>query len=254
MSQDVQTQPGAVTAPADEHLAHLHKMSTTAGVTNQDYVAVNPLAVVAATLGVTSGLAFFGWLLLVIPIVGIIFAIVAVRQIGDSNGTQTGRGLAILGLALCLLCAGGMMVQRYREHAAVRGDEQGIAAAISEFGQSLKAGDYTQAYGRVDDAFKDNVPFDVFGQLWERIAQSVGRVEILEWNGVTPDFQSSAGSPTAGIKAKLKFQRGEEERIDVLLRKVGDKWLINALPQFFKGRPPRSPHQRDDVFSDPRLD
>src|SRR5688572_22362990 len=87
---------------AAEHLAHLHKMSTTAGVTNQDYVAVNTVAIVAAVLGLASGLAFFGWLMLVVPLAGIVFAVVAIRQINDSSGTQTGKGLAMIGLALCV--------------------------------------------------------------------------------------------------------------------------------------------------------
>src|SRR5437763_244038 len=103
MPDVAQTTPTAdSTSPtqADAHLASLHKMSTTAGVTNLGYVAVNQTAIVAALLGLASALAFFGWLLLVIPIVGVVFAIVAIRQINDSSGTQTGRGLALLGLAL----------------------------------------------------------------------------------------------------------------------------------------------------------
>src|SRR3954471_19886402 len=89
------------TATADP-LAGLHKMSTTAGVTNLDYVAVNQTAIAAVLLGLLSAVSFFGHLLLVIPIVGVIFAVVALRQIGNSNGTQTGRGLALLALLLCL--------------------------------------------------------------------------------------------------------------------------------------------------------
>src|SRR3954451_18973037 len=96
-------------ATAEAHLSQLHKMSTTAGVTNLDYVAVNQTAIIALLLGLASGLAFFGYLLLIIPLVGIVFAIVAIRQITDSNGTQTGKGLAWGGLALCLLFGGGVL-------------------------------------------------------------------------------------------------------------------------------------------------
>ena len=148
MPQDVQTTPHAAPDPAAEHLSHLHKMSTTAGVSNSDYVAVNPLAVVAALLGLASGLAFAGWPLLVVPVVGIVFGVVAIRQINDSNGTQTGRGFAILGVALCVLLAGGMMAKRYVEAAAVRADEEAISSTIAQTGRLIGAGDYKQAYAQ----------------------------------------------------------------------------------------------------------
>ena len=75
-------------AGGEDHLSRLHKMSTTAGVTNLDYVAVNHTAIAAVLLGLLSALSFFGFLLLVIPIVGVVFAVIALRQIGESNGTQ----------------------------------------------------------------------------------------------------------------------------------------------------------------------
>ena len=55
---------------AADPLSKLHKMSTTAGLASQQYVAVNIAAVMAALLGVASGLSVFSPLLLVIPIVG----------------------------------------------------------------------------------------------------------------------------------------------------------------------------------------
>ena len=238
MPQDVQTtDPAATPDAAAEHLSHLHKMSTTAGVTNQDYVAVNPLAVVAALLGLASGLAFAGWLLLVVPVVGIVFAVVAIRQINDSNGTQTGKGFAILGLALCVLCAGGMMVRKYMDAAAVRSDEQAIAAAITQTGRLIGGGDYKQAYAQFDQAFHANVTYEEFRRLWETIQSSqVGKLQKMEWNGVRPAFGSAEGSATAAVIARLKFEKANEERYDVMLRKVGGKWLINSMPQFFRPR------------------
>ncbi len=64
MSQAPMSQaPSTATSAADEHLERLHKMSTTAGVTNTGYVAVNQTAVVALVLGVLSAIALFGTLL-----------------------------------------------------------------------------------------------------------------------------------------------------------------------------------------------
>jgi hypothetical protein len=253
MPQDLQTRPEPPPVASDpaDHFSHLHKMSTTAGVTNQDYVAVNPLAVVAALLGVASGLAFSGWLLLVIPIVGIVFAVVAIWQIGNSNGTQTGKGLAVVGLALCVLCAAGMMASRYMQYAAVRNDANAIAATIADTGKLVQAADYKKAYDQFDAQFKRNIPFDQFQQTWQGVQTYIGKLQTMEWNGVMPAFESGAGTTMAATKAKVKFEKGQEERYDVILRHEGGKWLINALPQFFKPRPPQK--KPADDFTDPRL-
>src|SRR5207237_7613213 len=119
-------------AVADAHLAQLHRMSTTAGVTNVGYVAVNHTAIVAVLLGLASALAFFGWLLLIVPVVGIIFAIFAVRQINDSSGTQTGKGLAYVGLLLCLLLGGSAIALRAMQLAGVRADDAAFASTLAE--------------------------------------------------------------------------------------------------------------------------
>src|SRR4051794_17907081 len=98
--------PTEAPAAGTEHLAHLHKMSTTAGVTNLDYVAVSPLAVVTVLIGVASLLSFFGALFLVVPATGLLVGVLALRQIADSNGTQTGRPMAWAGLTLCVALGG----------------------------------------------------------------------------------------------------------------------------------------------------
>src|SRR3954452_11695166 len=86
-------------------LSSLYKMSRTAGLGTTEYVAINGAAVTAAILGLASALAIMADVLLVIPLVGIIFAIVALRQISHSSGTQGGRALAWAGLVLSLAFA-----------------------------------------------------------------------------------------------------------------------------------------------------
>src|SRR5215510_13989681 len=75
----------------DDPLAHLHKMSTTAGLGTTEYVAINPLAVTAFFLGLASSLALLDNTLLAVPALALIIAIVALRQIFGSGGTQTGK-------------------------------------------------------------------------------------------------------------------------------------------------------------------
>src|SRR5262245_38263315 len=87
-------------------LAGLHPMSRTAGLGAQDYVAINPVAVTTLLLGLASSLALVTGMLLIIPIAGIICAIVGLWQIRNSNGTQSGRLLASSGMGLCIVFAG----------------------------------------------------------------------------------------------------------------------------------------------------
>ena len=87
--------------------AHLHKMSTTAGLGSGDYVAINGTAIAAILLGVCSALVLFNSLIfLLIPLLGVIAAIVAFKQISASNGTQTGREVAAIGMLLSFLGLG----------------------------------------------------------------------------------------------------------------------------------------------------
>ena len=98
-STQVTTDPDATPDP----LGKLYHMSTTAGVgAGIDYVAVNTIAVWAMILGLASSLAMVDPYLLIILLVAIVFSVVALRQINNSNGTQTGRWLAWFGMALAV--------------------------------------------------------------------------------------------------------------------------------------------------------
>src|SRR5437867_2385125 len=94
-----------VASEPPDPMAHLHKMSTTAGVGSQDYVAINNAAIVSVILGLCTALAFLGIPFLIIGAAGIVFGIIALVQIRHSNGTQGGAGLAILGILLSLVIA-----------------------------------------------------------------------------------------------------------------------------------------------------
>jgi hypothetical protein len=235
-------------AQADAHLAKLHRMSTTAGVTNAGYVAVNQTAIAAAVLGLVSALSFFGWLLLIVPVVGIVFAVVAIRQINDSSGTQTGKGLAYTGLALCLLLGGGAITRDVIAVARAKGDETKIAETLARLGQYIKEENYKGAYDLHDDAFQSKFPLTQFESTWKSVqtASSLGKIVSMEWNGVPPYIESEGGSPLAATKAKVKFEKAQDERFDIILRKVGDRWLIARFPAFFTEKKPVA---KKDVFN-----
>jgi len=235
-------------AQADAHLANLHKMSTTAGVTNVGYVAVNYTSIGAALLGLASALSFFGLLLLIVPVVGIVFAVVAIRQINDSSGTQTGKGLAYLGLALSLLLGGAAITRDVVTIVGARGEESRIADTLSKVGQYIHDGKYKEAYDLHDDGFQNHFTFAQFQTTWKSVQAptSLGKVITMEWNGVPPVIEGSSGTQLAATKARVKFEKAQDERFDVILRKVGDRWLITRFPAFFT--PPR-PAAKKDVFN-----
>ncbi len=77
-----------------------------------DYRAISGTAIAAAALAVLSPLAFFGWSLLAVPVVGLVLAAVALRDVTRRPEAVTGRGLAIGALAASLTSlAAGLFYQ-----------------------------------------------------------------------------------------------------------------------------------------------
>lgn len=66
----------------------------------EEYLALSSAAVVALVLGLLSFLAMADYWLVAVPIVGVIWAIVALRQIRQRPDELTGRAMAWAGLAL----------------------------------------------------------------------------------------------------------------------------------------------------------
>src|SRR5882762_629168 len=128
-------------------IAQLHKMSTTAGVGSQDYVAINNAAIVSVILGICTALAFLGIPFLIIGAAGIASAIIALYQIRHSNGTQGGTGIAILGMLLSLAIAGSVAATNILDWMHQRDDENQIAAMLEQLGQDLAAARYDKALG-----------------------------------------------------------------------------------------------------------
>jgi len=176
---DVKPPQSDVGASGDDPLAHLHKMSTTAGLGTTEYVAVNGLAVVALILGVASSLSLMGYILLAVPAVTIVLSLMALHQIKDSNGTQTGKGLAILGLVLAIgfvVAVGGKYAL---EILRTRSDKQAINALIEQFDQEIRAKKYEQAYGLFSAKFTSRVKQQNFIDRWKPIVEGTSEVSGL---------------------------------------------------------------------------
>lgn len=246
MPQAPQTQSPQQTSDANAHLAQLHRMSPTAGVTNRDYVALNQLSIAAVLLGLASALALLDIYLLAIPFAAIVVGLIAIGQISNSNGTQTGKGLALAGLVLAVLLGGAEAALEWKQHADLKQDASRISATLSEAGKLIHEGKYEQAYGLYDDAFKSYVTPELFqsNMLSVQAPRSLGQLQSMEGNGIVK-FESAGGARLAITKAIIKFAniKGEDDRFDVALREIGGKWTIVRFPFFAE---PKSKGGADD--------
>jgi hypothetical protein len=230
---------------ATEHLAHLPKMSPTAGVTEQDYVAINAVAVVSLLAGLASILAVINDILAVIPLVGLFMAIVGLRQIAGSNGTQSGRGIGMAGLFLCTAFLSYVVATDVSLGMARRADREAIAQLSQQFGQDVSDHAYDSAYDLFSQRFKSRVSRQEFvsklkgmqDRLIENGAsgQGLGPVTGASWNGLAQFFiDNDSGSFTAGSEIAFHFRESvATEPMGATFRKAGGTWTIDSLPTMF---------------------
>jgi hypothetical protein len=246
---------GASPDPAadSETLMHLHKMSTTAGLGSQDYVAVNVTSVVAVLFGLASLLAIASPVLLIFPIVGVALSIVALRQVNNSNGTQTGKGLAVLGLILSAAITTVIFSyqgwQIYRRQA----DQKAIADLIVKYGDCLNQHKFAEAYDLFDSDFQNRVPKQLFIIHLTDIqnGQMSAPIESISWNGLAEFHVDDAdtGTESADSVMKLHYKGMSESenaiipRMPIRFKRVGaSPWLIDNIPDQFPAT--KAPGQR----------
>src|SRR5208282_5545465 len=126
----------------------------TAGVGTQDYVAVNVTSVVAVVCGLASLLAIASPVLLAFPVTGVCLSWMALRQIKKSNRTQTGRGLAFLGLWLSGIITAAIFSYQGLEAWHRHADQQAIADVSRKYGDLIAQKDYASAYALFDSDFQ----------------------------------------------------------------------------------------------------
>jgi hypothetical protein len=236
------------TSQGDDPLAHLHKMSTTAGLGTTEYVAVNGMSIVALILGVASALSLFANELLVIPILAIALAFVAFHQIKNSNGTQTGKGLAALGLVFALgfmVLVGGRLAFEIMGN---RADEKAIDELISQCDQDLRAGKYHEAYQMFTGKFTSTVKEQNFTDTWKRIVDGTkdypGLTNIRSNGRMEFDISPETGQPIAVCMSIMEFgPKAPAARIPYYFQKNPDgSWKISNIPDLFKPQqPPQTP-------------
>jgi hypothetical protein len=236
----------------------LFKMSTTAGLGSGDYVAVNGTAIAAVLLGIASALVLFkSPVLLMIPLVGIVCAVIAFVQISRSNGTQTGREAAAVGLLLSLGLGGFMGFQSFQTYMRNASDTKRLATLIERIGRDVTAGDPTSmadAYSQCDAAFAKRVRPDFFTARWQANHHSpmFGDLTSMESTGIFNfDDDQVSGDRLADTQVKVNFTRtgNQPARMRMVFRYVGDRWKVDQIELF----PPEKPDDKKATQGTPPM-
>lgn len=242
MSQNQQT-PQTRKPQSDDPLASLHRMSTTAGVASQEYVAINQTAIATLLLGLAAISVVMSNTLLVLPIVAIACGIVALRQIGNSNGTQTGKLLALLGMALSLVMSAVAIVPQVKEHIALRAEEGRIIAAVNEFGQAMVAKDYDRAVSSLDPVFftKKKLTKEAFIARWNALVTNefYGDLTSVASNGRVGLEGDTAQGHSGATLLVCRFSKTDTPlRSNASLKKDDTgQWKIDDMPELFPTPP-----------------
>ena len=225
----------ASAAVADDPLSHLHKMSTTAGLGSGEYVAVNGAAVFALLLGLASMLTLLEEVLLVIPLTAVIVGVIAWRQINQSNGTQTGKGLVAIAMLFALGFGGFVVAKETTRGLRTRDDRAAIRRTITEFGEKIKTNDMTGAYNMFSERARGAITPELFNQRLGMVRESelFGKLKDTEWNGLAEFHTDDAtGQRLALTKLKMNLDKTVID-VETMLRKDGDKWVFETMPTFF---------------------
>jgi hypothetical protein len=244
-------EPAQNSSDAPDPIAGLHKMSTTAGVGSQDYVAINNAAIVSVILGLCTALAFLGIPFLIVGAAGIVFGIIAIVQIRHSNGTQGGMGLAVLGILLSLAIAGSVAAAQIIEWRHQEQDKADINKTLSQVGQYLASAQYDKAYQQFSPEFQSNFGFQLFHDQLQVYQQFLGKIEAMTSNDVFIFLPTADGVPTAQTQTIVSFHKpttqatqpfsSEPRRIPTGLYKRNGQWYIAAMEIFRKPATPAGP-------------
>ncbi|HEX5242085.1 MAG TPA: DUF4190 domain-containing protein [Tepidisphaeraceae bacterium] len=226
-----ETQP-----PPDDSLSHLFKMSTTSAA-GQDYVAINSTAIASILVGVASVLVFLASVFLIVPLAGLVCAIVAMIQIRRSNGTQTGTGFAVAGLVLSLGIGGFKAGQQLLISHEANKDTTAIANIIEQLGADLHSARYEEAYDDFTSSeFKRDIDRKTFAATFEQLQGALyGPIEYARWNGQPVMYEEvgNSGVLDATAMAMIKFKKPStpDRQLFVFSNRDG-AWKIDQCSYF----------------------
>ncbi len=240
MSDTTSQAPVSSSAVPDEgqldNLSKLHRMSRTAGLGTTEYAAVNVAAVMTAVLGVASFLAVVTPIFLVVPVAGVVIGIIAIRQLKNSNGTQTGMMVAILGLVACGLFSAFTGYKAYAKAQEYKADKATLITLTEQFGQALAKDDFAGAYGMLDARFRDRVTRAQFEQFFkERMIPYTGSIKSFTSNGlfIIDEAADDAGIRMAQGSATVDVEKTANIPLVITYRLAAGQWQIFNLGEWF---------------------
>ncbi len=208
-------------------------MSTTAGVGLGEYRAVNGLAVTALVLGIASWMSWLHPMLFLLPLLGVMFGVLAIVQVRRSNGTQSGGGLATAGMILSLGLGGWAMLALMGERAELRNNRAEIAELAEGFGIALAAGNFDAAYDLTDVNFQRRVTREAFRTV---LTGEQARLRGIRGAGTNNRARITTlpDSPaTAEAVLDVETGLGQPLRQNVGLIRREEGWRFTELPAWF---------------------
>jgi hypothetical protein len=232
-------------------LHNLYRMSRTAGLGAGDYVAINNTSILALLLGLASVLSLLYPLMLVIALAAVVCGALALAQVRSSNGTQTGRGFAAIGILLGLGfggASGGKMVIAYAHQ---RRDEQAIAKVVQRLSDLVAAKQYSEAYRSLfSDTFKSEFSEQDFIARFDALTSYLGPVQKIGW-GERAEIDDIRATNTrrAAVSSVIHFQKSPEPASQPMLlvnTGGGEDWMIEGIMQIFEKQPPKGRNSTPD--------
>jgi hypothetical protein len=218
----------------DDPLRKLHKMSRTAGLGDSQYVAVNAFAVAAIIFGLASGLVVVNPILLIVPAVAVVLGVIALMQVRNSNGTQTGRALAWLGIVLAVGASVLLGTSHVLRILNTRQDEQQVAQLIAALGVEVSARNYDAAHARLSARLAETWPKDAFAARMNLIQDGAyGPIKGMKWNGRAAfEVDPRTRAPVGMSVAVIERTQGAEDRQEMRFVRADGQWKVDAIPMF----------------------
>jgi Domain of unknown function (DUF4190) len=218
-------------------------MSKTAGAALGEYAEVNPLAVTSLVLGCAGALVVLGPVLAVVPLVGLILGVLALRSISRSAGTQTGKGFAILGVLISAITVGYAGYGQWSNQQTQEQERLAINQLLQTFGQHVNQNQYDQAYAFLDPRQQSRITPERFKSVMEQVQNSPDYGRIVGTRAgdridLTFDPATNYSVAEVLIVADLKPSTLVANEVRVareraVFWKIDGRWKLHDVPSWF---------------------
>lgn len=196
-------------------------------------------------MGLVSAAAVLSDVLLIVPVAAIVVALVAIYQVRNSGGTQSGTGLAAIGILLAIVFMGWVVGRAWAQKRAIVAEERQIVALIDQLSQQVLAKDYDAAWKHFGRDFRYTVTKAGFVNTWKALdgLEGYGPVKGLRWNTrLAVQIDPNTGTKLANGVILVDTVNGAPDRWGATFRYYpGTGWMIEDVDAvYFAKRPLKS--------------